>query len=74
MTWLEAVMVVDGRSCRRLSSHLPSLADATTLGEFLAGGGSGGSLVEAVVAGLVARRPGHMRRNGLFFLSSLLIW
>jgi hypothetical protein len=66
-------MVVDGRSCRRLSSHLPSVADATTLGEFLAGGGSGGSLVEAVVAGLVARRPGRMRRNGLFH-SSLLIW
>jgi hypothetical protein len=35
-------MVVDGCSCRRLSLHLPSIADATTEDEFLAGGGSGG--------------------------------
>jgi hypothetical protein len=65
-------MVVDGRSCRRLSLHLLSVADATTENEFLAGGGSGGSLVEAVVAGLVARRPGRMGCNGLFHRSLLI--
>jgi hypothetical protein len=65
-------MVVDGRSCRRLSLHLPSVADAMTEDEFLAGGGSGGSLVEVVVAGLVAHRPGSMGGNGLFHCSLLI--
>lgn len=50
MKLLEVAMVVDGRSWRRLSLHWPSVADAVTVGEFLAGGGSGGSLVSAVVA------------------------
>jgi hypothetical protein len=45
---MEAVNVVDRRSCRPLSSQWLSIADPVKAGEFSAAVGSGGSLVEAV--------------------------